>query len=173
MLLDGDTHELCLRVPLKTRCKKLDAHENGRVLQLQQQCSRFHSRPLPEASWSLSWGSPRNEAAIASGTAHECRSNAVISSDEKSRIARGPDHPIRRRRSRKMGGWRVLPRGEVMSASVADTRVDLVSSSTFDVPLVILAESDVLDRSIFSVRPPIPAAELKSSDSAYIVTNKQ
>ena len=53
-----------------------------------------------------------------------------------------------------MGGWRVLPRGEMMSASVADTRVDLVSSSTFDVPLVILAESDVLDRSIFPVRPP-------------------
>ena len=41
-----------------------------------------------------------------------------------------------------------------MSASVADTRVDLVSNSTFDVPLVILAESDVLDRSIFPVRPP-------------------
>ena len=53
-----------------------------------------------------------------------------------------------------MGGWRVLPRGEMMSASVADTRVDLVSSSTFDVPLVILAESHVLDRSIFSVGTP-------------------
>ena len=99
MLLVGGTHELCLRAAVKTRCKKLDAHENGRVLGLQQQCSRFHSRPLPEASWSLSWGSPRNAAAIASGTAHECRSNAVISSDEKSRIARGPDHPIRRRRT--------------------------------------------------------------------------
>ena len=53
-----------------------------------------------------------------------------------------------------MGGWRVLPRGEMMSASVADTRVELVSSSTFDVSLVMLAESDVLDRSIFSVAPP-------------------
>ena len=41
-----------------------------------------------------------------------------------------------------------------MSASVADTRVDLVSSATFDVSLVILADSDVLDRSIFSVAPP-------------------
>ena len=53
-----------------------------------------------------------------------------------------------------MGGWRVLPRGEMMSASVADTRVDLVSNSTFDVSLVILAESDVVDRSAFSVGPP-------------------
>ena len=42
-----------------------------------------------------------------------------------------------------------------MSASVADTRVDLVSNSTFDVSLVILAESDVLDRSIFPVPPSI------------------
>ena len=41
-----------------------------------------------------------------------------------------------------------------MSASVADRRVDLVSNSTFDVSLVILAESDVLDRSIFSIAPP-------------------
>ena len=137
MLLVGGTHELCLRAAVKIRCKKLDAQENGRGTQLQQQCSRFHSRPPPMASWSLSWGSPRSAAAIASGTAHECRSNAVISSDEKSRIARGPDHPIQRRCSRKMGGWRVLPRGEMMSASVADTRVDLVSSSTFDVSLVI------------------------------------
>ena len=90
MLLVGGTHELCLRAAVKIRFKKLNAHENGRGIQLQQQCRRFHSRPPPMASWSLSWGSPRSAAAIASGTAHECRSNDVISSDEKSRIARGP-----------------------------------------------------------------------------------
>ena len=151
MRLVGGTHALRLRAAVKTRCQKLHAHENGRVLQLQQQCSRFHSRALPEASWSLSWGSPRSCAAFAGCTAHECRSNAALCSAHMSRLAPRPKNLIRRRRSRKNGRWCVLPRGEMMSASVADTRVDLVSSSTFDVPLVILAESDVQDRYDFSL----------------------
>ena len=61
-----------------------------------------------------------------------------------------------------------------MSASVADTRVDLVSSSTFDVSLVILAESDVLDRSTFSVAPPISKSESpQTHDKRFIPRDRR
>ena len=43
--------------------------------------------------------------------------------------------------------------GGMLAASVADTRVDLVSSSSIDVSVVILAVSIVQDRSKVSVRP--------------------
>ena len=162
MRLVGGTHALRLRAAVKTRCQKLHAHENGRVLQLQQQCSRFHSRALPEASWSLSWGSPRSCAAFAGCTAHEYRSNTALCSAHMSRLAPRPKNLIRQQRSRKMARQACAASGGMLAASVADTRVALVSSSSIDVSVVILALSIVQDRSKVPVPPPTSEVKLKA-----------
>ena len=149
-LLHGHQHALRLRVPVKIRSEKLYAFENGRDTELHLLCRRFDSRPLPEASWSLSWGSPRSCATFAGCTAHECRSNAALCSAHMSRLAPRPKNLIRRQRSRKMARQACAASGGMLAASVADTRVDLVSSSSIDVSVVILAVSIVQDRWIIA-----------------------
>ena len=154
MRLVGGKHARLLHAAPKSPCEKLYAFANGTVLQLHLLCRRFDSRPLPEASWSLSWGSPRSCATFAGCTAHECRSNAALCSAHMSRLAPRPKNLIRRQRSREMARQACAASGGMLAASVADTRVDLVSSSSIDVSVVILAVSVFQDRWISRSRPP-------------------
>ena len=146
-------------------CEKLDAYANGRGIELHLLCRRFDSRALAEASWSLSWGSPRSCATFAGCTAHECRSNAALCSAHMSRLAPRPKNLIRRQRSRKMARQVCAASGGMLAASVADTRVDLVSSSSMDVSVVIFVYRSFKTRWISRSRPPT----VDTVDDSYLL----
>ena len=82
------------------------------------------------------------------------REPAALCSAHMSRLAPRPKNLIRRQRSRKMARQACAASGGMLAASVADTRVDLVSSSSIDVSVVILAVSIVQDRWIIALYTP-------------------